>query len=121
LGVASVAVRVEDHPLAYAGFSGTIPQGQYGAGEVSVSDRGPFESLDPADTIADGLAAGKLSFALHGRRLKGRFALMRMCGKGKRENWLLIKGRDRYARPGGAAAESARRPAPAKQARKSGT
>src|SRR5688572_29321073 len=72
--VRRLAVRVEDHPVAYAGFSGTIPDGQYGAGEVSIWDRGTYESLDPAGTVADGLAAGKLSLALHGERLRGRFS-----------------------------------------------
>ena len=102
--VKRLAVRVEDHPLAYAGFSGTIPEGHYGAGEVSIWDHGTFENLDPAHTIADGLDAGKLSFALHGERLNGRFSLVRMRGgKGKRENWLLIKGRDEHAATGSAA------------------
>ncbi len=96
--VKRLAVRVEDHPLAYAGFSGTIPEGHYGAGEVSIWDQGTFQNLDPAHTIAEGIAAGKLSFALHGGKLNGRFALVRMRGKGKRENWLLIKGKDEYAR-----------------------
>src|SRR5437764_4054167 len=59
--VKRLAVRVEDHPLAYAGFSGTIPAGQYGAGEVSIWDRGTFENLDPAPAIPHGLGAGTLS------------------------------------------------------------
>ncbi len=100
--VKRLAVRVEDHPLAYAGFSGTIPAGQYGAGEVSIWDRGTFENLDPAHTTAEGIEAGKLSLALHGGKLKGRFALVRMgSGKGRRENWLLIKGPDEHARAAG--------------------
>src|SRR5687767_904336 len=66
--VKRLAVRVEDHPLAYATFRGRIPAGQYGAGVVSVWDRGTFENLDPARTVADGLAAGKLTFALRGRK-----------------------------------------------------
>src|SRR5881227_2727302 len=75
--VKRLAVRVEDHPLAYASFSGTIPAGHYGAGEVSVWDRGTFENLDPAGTVVEGLDAGKLSVALRGERLKGRFSLVR--------------------------------------------
>jgi bifunctional non-homologous end joining protein LigD len=109
--VKRLAVRVEDHPLAYAGFSGTIPGGQYGAGEVSIWDHGTFENLDPGRTLAEGLKAGKLGFVLHGTRLKGRFSLVRMRGQGKRENWLLIKGRDEYARAGTAAAGAVPRPA----------
>jgi bifunctional non-homologous end joining protein LigD len=122
--VKRLAVRVEDHPLAYATFEGTIPEGHYGAGEVSVWDRGTFQNLDPARDVPDGIAAGKLSFALHGERLNGRFSLVRMGGRaggrGKRENWLLIKGRDEFAAPSGAAApgtparrSSAKRAAPA--------
>jgi bifunctional non-homologous end joining protein LigD len=107
--VKRLAVRVEDHPLAYAEFSGTIPEGHYGAGEVSIWDHGTFENLDPGRTVADGLDAGKLSFVLHGDKLKGRFSLVRMrSGKGKRENWLLIKGRDEYTKSGGAAKRSSR-------------
>jgi bifunctional non-homologous end joining protein LigD len=107
--VKRLAVRVEDHPLTYASFSGRIPEGQYGAGEVSIWDRGTFENLDPAHTVAEGLDGGKLSFALRGGKLKGRFSLVRMRGgKGKRENWLLIKGRDEHAEAGGAAEEPAR-------------
>jgi bifunctional non-homologous end joining protein LigD len=109
--VKRLAVRVEDHPLAYAGFSGTIPEGHYGAGEVFIWDRGTFENLDPEHTITEGIAAGKLNFVLHGQKLKGRFALVRMRGgKEKRENWLLIKGRDEYARPGSAGTETAKSP-----------
>lgn len=100
--VKRLAVRVEDHPLAYANFSGTIPEGRYGAGEVSIWDHGTFQNLDPARTITEGIEAGKLSFALHGDKLNGRFALVRMRGKGKRENWLLIKSKDEYAESGDA-------------------
>jgi bifunctional non-homologous end joining protein LigD len=96
-----LAVRVEDHPLAYAGFEGTIPEGQYGAGTVTVWDRGTYDNLadEPvARTVAEGIEAGKLEFALHGERLRGRFALVRMRGRGK-DNWLLIKAKDDQARP----------------------
>ncbi|HVJ80663.1 MAG TPA: DNA polymerase ligase N-terminal domain-containing protein, partial [Planctomycetia bacterium] len=95
--VKRLAVRVEDHPLSYAKFSGTIPEGNYGAGDVRIWDKGTFENLDPATSITEGLAAGKLSLALHGEKLHGRFALVRMRGKGKRENWLLIKGKDEFS------------------------
>jgi bifunctional non-homologous end joining protein LigD len=93
-----LAVRVEDHPLAYADFSGIIPKGRYGAGEVAIWDHGTYDNLDPTHSIPEGIEAGKLSFVLHGGKLKGRFALVRMRGKGKRENWLLIKGKDEHAR-----------------------
>jgi bifunctional non-homologous end joining protein LigD len=102
--VKRLAVRVEDHPLSYASFQGTIPEGHYGAGEVKIWDRGTFENGDPSRSIADGLDAGRLSFVLHGERLNGRFSLVRMRGVGgaKKEHWLLIKGRDEYAKPASA-------------------
>jgi bifunctional non-homologous end joining protein LigD len=113
--VKRLAVRVEDHPLAYANFAGTIPEGHYGAGEVSIWDRGTYEVADPDRTVAEGLEAGKLSFVLHGGKLNGRFSLIRMRDKkGGKENWLLIKSRDEFAKPGGAAVEAA----PARRRRK---
>lgn len=95
-----LAVRTEDHPLDYGGFEGTIPEGNYGAGTVMLWDRGTWEPLHDVD---EGLAAGKLHFVLHGGRMRGGWALVRMRGKPKetRENWLLIKERD------GAAVEDA--------------
>jgi bifunctional non-homologous end joining protein LigD len=98
-----LAVRVEDHPLGYADFEGTIPAGQYGAGTVTVWDHGTYENLSPARTLTEGIAEGRLEFTLHGERLHGRFALVRMKGRGRgKENWLLIKGRDEFAQSGGA-------------------
>ena len=95
-----LAVHVEDHPLAYGGFEGTIPTGQYGAGTVMVWDQGTWEPLgDPRKSYAD----GKLKFALHGEHLKGGWTLVRMRGRSQdegRDNWLLIKERDQYALPG---------------------
>ncbi|MFC3228559.1 DNA ligase D [Marinibaculum pumilum] len=88
-----LAVRTEDHPLAYGDFEGVIPEGEYGGGTVMLWDRGTWESKeDPAE----GLKKGKLSFHLHGERLTGDWALVRMRGKKKekRENWLLVKERD---------------------------
>ncbi len=110
--VKRLAVRVEDHPLAYASFQGTIPEGHYGAGKVKIWDQGTFENLDPARDLVEGLKAGRLSIELHGSRLQGRFSLVRMGGaREKRENWLLIKGRDNHAEPGKAGPE----PAPMKK------
>jgi bifunctional non-homologous end joining protein LigD len=100
-----LAVQVEDHPLGYATFEGTIPEGQYGAGTVAVWDHGTYDNLladaPQPQTVAEGIEAGRLEFALHGTRLRGRFALVRMRGKrdGKK-NWLLIKLKDEFARPG---------------------
>lgn len=91
-----LAVRTEDHPLDYGGFEGTIPEGNYGAGTVMLWDRGTWEPLHDVD---EGLASGKLHFVLHGGRMRGGWALVRMRGKPKekRENWLLIKERDAEA------------------------
>ena len=97
--VKHLAVRVEDHPLAYADFAGDIPRGHYGAGHVEIWDRGDYESAEPDQGVAEGLDAGKLSIVLHGKKMNGRFALVRMNGKkGKRENWLLIKSRDKFVK-----------------------
>jgi bifunctional non-homologous end joining protein LigD len=98
--VKSLAVEVEDHPLDYAGFEGIIPQGQYGGGTVMVWDCGTWE---PEGDPAKALAAGKLSFELHGEKLRGAWTLVRMSGRGrereKRTNWLLIKRTDEFVRP----------------------
>jgi bifunctional non-homologous end joining protein LigD len=95
-----LAVHVEDHPLAYGSFEGTIPAGQYGAGTVMVWDRGTWEPIgDPRK----GYREGKLKFLLHGRHLKGGWTLVRMRGKSQeegRDNWLLIKERDQFTEPG---------------------
>ncbi|MBV9892137.1 MAG: DNA ligase D, partial [Rhizobacter sp.] len=93
-----MAVHVEDHPLDYASFEGTIPKGQYGAGQVIVWDNGTWE---PVGDARAGLAAGKLKFRLHGKKLHGGWTLVRMHGRqGERqEPWLLIKERDDDARP----------------------
>ncbi len=96
-----LAVRVEDHPLGYAGFSGDIPEGQYGAGHVEIWDEGTYEPEATGRSVSEDIDAGRLEFTLHGRRLMGRFTLVRMRGgKGRKENWLLIKGRDQFARAG---------------------
>ena len=94
-----LAVRVEDHPLDYGDFEGTIPKGQYGGGTVMLWDRGIWK---PEGDPHEGLKKGKLSFTLVGKRLKGGFTLVRMRGREKagRENWLLIKQKDETADPG---------------------
>ena len=90
-----LAVRTEDHPLSYGDFEGTIPEGNYGAGTVMLWDTGTWQ---PAVDPRKGLREGSLKFRLDGERLKGSWALVRMRIEGKRENWLLIKERDEYAR-----------------------
>lgn len=97
-----LAVQVEDHPLAYATFTGTIPEGQYGAGTVTIWDQGTYDNMLADQTVTEGIAAGRLQFALHGKKLQGQFTLIRMRGKGRGpEHWLLIKMHDAFARPAG--------------------
>src|SRR3954471_18911637 len=94
-----LAVEVEDHPLDYGDFEGTIPEDQYGGGTVMLWDRGFWESDDPER----GFKKGDLKFTLEGDKLHGSWVLVRMKGDrygGKRTNWLLIKHRDEFARPG---------------------
>ncbi len=98
--VKRMGVHVEDHPLSYAGFEGTIPLKQYGAGNVIVWDRGTWTPLGDPET---GLAQGKLKFELHGDKLRGGWTLVRMHGRassqGGHEPWLLIKEKDGHAKP----------------------
>jgi len=94
-----LAVLTEDHPLEYGSFEGTIPEKNYGAGTVMLWDTGTWA---PVGDPKQGLYDGKLAFVLHGKRLRGRWALVRMrpdekAKKAKRENWLLIKEADEYA------------------------
>src|SRR5215467_12023716 len=94
-----LSVEVDDHPLDYGDFEGTIPEGQYGGGTVMLWDRGAWESDDPEA----GFKKGDLKFTLHGEKLHGSWVLVRMRhdrSGGKRTNWLLIKHRDEYAREG---------------------
>jgi bifunctional non-homologous end joining protein LigD len=95
-GEKRLAVHVEDHPLEYGDFEGTIPKGEYGGGTVIVWDRGAWTPLGDA---RKGYAKGHLEFELHGEKLHGRWHLVKMHGKPseKRENWLLIKAEDEYA------------------------
>lgn len=91
-----LAVEVEDHPLDYGDFEGTIPEGQYGGGTVMLWDRGTWECDDPEA----GFKKGDLKFTLHGEKLRGSWVLVRMRhdrSGGKRTNWLLIKHRDEFA------------------------
>ncbi len=95
-----LAVEVEDHPLDYGDFEGTIPKGQYGGGTVMLWDRGFWEPEGDPDKM---LAKGDLKFSLDGEKLHGSWVLVRMRGDkfgGKRTNWLLIKHHDQYAKDG---------------------
>ena len=91
-----LAIRTEDHPLDYGQFEGTIPKGNYGGGTVMLWDTGRWTPLGDA---RQGLEKGKLAFELHGKRLRGRWALVRLRPgpKDKKENWLLVKENDAFA------------------------
>ncbi|HEY0786824.1 MAG TPA: non-homologous end-joining DNA ligase, partial [Acidobacteriaceae bacterium] len=94
-----LAVEVEDHPMEYGGFEGTIPKGQYGGGTVLLWDQGTWE---PHGDVDEGLRKGSLKFALHGEKLHGNWTLVRMGGRAATEskpNWLLIKEHDEHERP----------------------
>jgi len=93
-----LAVEVEDHPVDYADFEGVIPEGEYGGGTVMVWDRGTYE---PRGDMAQMRAAGSIKIDLHGEKLHGGFALVRMKRRKDEthDSWLLIKERDDEARP----------------------
>ncbi len=92
-----MAIHVEDHPLSYGSFEGTIPAKQYGAGTVIVWDHGTWE---PVGDPRAGLASGKLVFRLHGQKMAGLWELVKIAKGGeKQEPWLLFKKRDAFARP----------------------
>jgi len=92
-----LAVLVEDHPLDYRNFEGTIPRGEYGGGVVMLWDEGYWE---PYVNVDEGLSEGMLKFALKGSRLRGSWALIRLKGKAgeAKDNWLLIKEKDEYVK-----------------------
>ena len=89
-----LAIEVEDHPLEYRKFSGTIPKGQYGAGHVMIWDQGTWQ---PGGDFAHGLSDGRIEFTLRGQRLKGGWRLIRLRGRSNRHEWLLLKKEDAYA------------------------
>jgi bifunctional non-homologous end joining protein LigD len=96
-----LAVQVEDHPMEYGGFEGVIPKGQYGGGTVMLWDEGTWEPQAAYPDVDAGLRTGSLKFNLHGTKLKGKWALIRMGGKyanEKKPNWLLIKEHDDFER-----------------------
>lgn len=96
-----LAIMVEDHPYTYKDFEGTIPEGNYGAGNVIVWDNGTYTLADQSigtveEKFKSGLQKGHLSFILNGKKLKGEFALVRLKIPQKNA-WLLIKKEDQYA------------------------
>ena len=104
--VKRLAMQVEDHPIEYNAFEGTIPKGEYGGGTVMIWDRGTYEyggddALEGEAGLREGYRRGDFKFQLHGKRLKGSWVLVRTRrGDPKRAQWLLIKHRDEFAEPG---------------------
>jgi bifunctional non-homologous end joining protein LigD len=98
--VRRLAMEVEDHPISYNTFEGTIPQGEYGGGTVMLWDRGTYDAEDGggADALRRGYEKGELRFQMNGKRLQGGFVLARLRRPG-RPQWLLIKRRDEHADP----------------------
>jgi bifunctional non-homologous end joining protein LigD len=97
-GVKRLAIEVEDHPLDYANFDGTIPEGQYGAGRSLIWDEGRV-TFDEADPLR-AWESGSFSFTLEGKKLQGEFALVRMKGRKGKPPWLLLKKDDEFAAQG---------------------
>jgi bifunctional non-homologous end joining protein LigD len=93
-----LAAMVEDHPLDYGDFEGNIPKGQYGGGSVMLWDRGAFEVIGE-ETALEQIARGDLKFRLHGEKLSGTWALVRVKNRGKGNEWLIIKKKDEAANP----------------------
>jgi len=95
-----LAIRVEDHPLEYRNFEGTIPKGEYGGGTVMLWDEGFW---DPRANVGEALKGGSLKLVLYGSRLKGKWALVRLKNKEGEaaDNWLFLKEKDEYAKAGG--------------------
>ncbi|HZE75419.1 MAG TPA: DNA polymerase ligase N-terminal domain-containing protein [Gemmatimonadales bacterium] len=103
--VKRLAMEVEDHPMEYNAFEGTIPQGEYGGGTVMIWDRGTYRyggtDADPIGGLRRGYAKGDFKFVLQGKRLKGSWVLVRTRrGDPRRSQWLLFKHRDEFAEPG---------------------
>ena len=94
LGERRLAIETEDHPYEYAKFHGEIPKGQYGAGVVKIWDKGTYESKFP---IPDSMDRGLIEVNLKGRRLKGRFVLVRTRGEGSKAQWLFFKAKPKMA------------------------
>ena len=100
--VKRLAVHVEDHPYDYRTFEGSIPEGEYGAGEVIVWDEGTYHAIDAEDKkesekiLKEGYEKGDFKFVLDGHKLKGEFVLVKMKNRGEKQ-WLLIKHKDRHA------------------------
>ena len=95
-----LAVMVEDHPIEYGAFEGEIPEGEYGAGQVRIWDKGTYEEL--GEPLVNQIEQGKITIIFHGKKLKGEFHIVQMKGRHMSDhagenNWLLFKHKDEYA------------------------
>jgi bifunctional non-homologous end joining protein LigD len=93
-----LAVMVEDHPIEYGSFEGAIPEGQYGAGEVRIWDKGTYVEI--GDPLVEQIREGKITIIFHGKKLKGEFHMVEMKGRPGEEdknNWLVFKHKDEFA------------------------
>jgi bifunctional non-homologous end joining protein LigD len=101
--VKRLAIEVEDHPIEYNSFEGTIPEGEYGGGTVMLWDRGTYgyagDAEDPVAALRAGYRKGDFKFELRGKRLRGSWVLVRTRRQGRKNQWLLIKHRDDEADP----------------------
>ena len=99
-----LAMMVEDHPYSYRTFEGSIPTGNYGAGEVEIWDSGTYEALQKVDGKTDDLVLrsevhkGSIKFILHGKKLKGEFALVKLKNPKEDNAWLLIKHKEKFTK-----------------------
>src|SRR6516225_8154740 len=93
-----LAVQTEDHPLDYANFEGSIPEGSYGAGTVMVWDRGTFQ-VEGKEDAGKQVARGEIKFALNGEKLRGSFVIVRLKNSEKGNEWLMIKHQDAAVDP----------------------
>jgi bifunctional non-homologous end joining protein LigD len=99
--VKRLAIHVEDHPLEYGEFEGTIPKGNYGAGKVAIWDKGFYTSSDSAKrSLTEQLHRGELKIVLHGERLRGEFVLVKLKDDSDKDQWLLIKKKDDFSQEG---------------------
>src|SRR5438045_8564616 len=109
--VRRLAMEVEDHPIEYNSFEGTIPKGEYGGGTVMLWDNGSYEPEKGGaeDGVREGYKKGDLKVVFHGKRMKGSWVLVRTRGWGGRgsdkPSWLLMKQRDEHVEPGDALVE----------------
>lgn len=98
--VKRLAMQVEDHPIEYNAFEGTIPQGEYGGGTVMLWDRGHFLPADGSvASLRKGLRTGRIDIVMRGERLRGAFTMVRTSRGGGKPQWLLFKRTDEYADP----------------------